>query len=219
MDTPRNITVAMVRHALQAFGSGGVEVSNAQLYEALGIATEVEQNRMRTRITDMIAHGEVVRVRAGVFMYDFKKQPRDAQTLVKMWRFVRKSRHGWTLNDCTMMTRVSYTQAMRYVAWLEGEQFVARAGKSDRNAVTYRATPKADATPETPYPPTRQTDPFQKERVAAATITRLMLCADPYAVKTARDIVQACQTLLARFSKNENVTENENEEKGENQHD
>ena len=77
-------------------------------------------------------------------------------------------------------------------------------------AVLYRATAKAAASPETPYPPIRETDPFQKERTAAATITRLMLCADPYAQKTARTIAEACQVLLARFGGT--VTENENRE-------
>lgn len=48
-------------------------------------------------------------------------------------------------------------------------------------------------------------------RAAAATIARLMLCADPYAKKTAQNITEACRVILARFDK-ESVTENENEE-------
>ena len=56
--------------------------------------------------------------------------------------------------------------------------------------------------------------------MAAATITRLMLCADPYAVKTGRDICEACRVLLARFEKGntENRTINENETKMEECH-
>ena len=57
--------------------------------------------------------------------------------------------------------------------------YVERAGRNEKRAILYRATTKAAASPETPYPPIRESDPFQKERTAAATITRLMLCADP----------------------------------------
>ena len=215
----KTVTMESLRAALQSFGSSGQEISNAQLYAVLELDSETEKARMRSRIKNMILHGEVTRTRDGFYTYNHKYRPRESKTLVTLWRFVRKSKPGWSLNDCTMMTRVSYTQAMRYVTWLEGEKFVTRTGKNERNAITYRATPKADASPETPYPPLRATDPFQKERVAAATIARLLLCADPYAVKTAREITDACRTLLARFGKDENVTENENEENGGNQHD
>ena len=131
-----------------------------------------------------------------------------------IWRFVRTAKAGWSISECALMTRVSYTHILRYVTWLEGAGFVERAGRDSRRATLFRATGKAQATPETPYPPVRAADPFQKERTAAATITRLMLCADPYAPRTARTITEAANVLLARFSKitHELVTENENEE-------
>ena len=94
----------------------------------------------------------------------------------------------------------------------KNEGYVERAGRNEKRAILYRATTKAAASPETPYPPIRESDPFQKERTAAATITRLMLCADPYAPKTARSIRDACRVLLDRFEKGgaESVTKNEN---------
>lgn len=138
------------------------------------------------------------------------RRPREARTLEAVWRFVRKAKPGWTLSECAMMTRVSYTQALRYCNWLADEGFIIRAGKDERNAATWRATAKADRTPETPYPPLREADPLARERVAAATIARLLLCADPYAKKTAQDITNACKVLLARFG--ENRTGNENGE-------
>ena len=67
----------------------------------------------------------------------------------------------------------------------------------------------ADRTPETPYPPLRETDPFAREKAAVVRIVDLLLRADPYAVKTARGITEACKVLLARVDKNR--TENENE--------
>ena len=52
-----------------------------------------------------------------------------------------------------------------------------------------------------PSPPVREADPFARERAAAASIARLLLCADPYAKKTARGIMEACKVLQARFGR------------------
>ena len=180
------------------------------MYEALGLENDAEQAVVRSRISDMTRHGEVKRTRTGCFTYDFKHRPREAKSYEALWRFVRKAKPGWSISECAMMTRVSYTQALRYCNWLAEEGFIARAGRDDRNAVTWRATVKADKNPETPYPPLRKTDPFARERAAAATIARLLLCADPYAKKTAQSITEACKVLLARFDTNR--TKNENEE-------
>lgn len=208
--TGKSITMDMVRLTLQSFGANGVEMSNAQLYSALAITTEPEKARMRTRINDMIAHGEVNRVSPGVYTYNFKHRPREARTHTMLWRFVRTAKPGWDISGCAMLTRISYAQVLRYIAWLEGEGYVERAGRNEKRAILYRSTARAAASPETPYPPLRETDPFQKERVAAASITRLMLCADPYAPKTARSIAEACQVLMGRFGKP--VIEHENME-------
>lgn len=211
MDTRKEVGKEAVRAALQALGEGGKEISYRLVYEALGLESEAEQAVVRSRISDMTRHGEVKRTRTGCFTYDFRHRPREAKSYETLWRFVRKAKSGWTISDCALMTRISYTQAMRYCNWLEEEGFVERTGRDSRNATTWRATAKADRTPETPYPPLRETDPFARERAAAATIARLLLCADPYAKKTAQNITEACRILLARFDK-ESVTENENEE-------
>ena len=205
-----SITLDMVRKAAQALGEGGQEMSYRQIYEALGLTCEAQQAVVRTRISNMTKHGEIKRTRDGCFVYDFRHRPREAKTYSVLWRFVRAAKPGWDITECAMMTRVSYTQALRYVGWLESTGYVERVGRNEKRAFLYQATPKAQASPETPYPPIRATDPFQKERTAAATITRLMLCADPYAPRTASTIVEACHVLLARFTKP--VTENENEE-------
>ncbi len=210
MDTRKKVSKEAVRAALQALGEGGKEISYRLVYEALGLENDAEQAVVRSRISDMTRHGEVKRTRTGCFTYDFRHRPREAKSYEALWRFVRKAKPGWTLSECAMMTRVSYTQALRYCNWLADEGFIARVGRDARNAITWRATAKADRTPETPYPPLRETDPFARERVAAATIARLLLCADPYAKKTAQSITDACKVLLARFG--ENRTENENGE-------
>lgn len=203
------VTQDMVRSALQHLGAKGELVSNVQMFDVLGLTIEPEKARMRSRIKDMILHGEVERVEEGCYRYNFKHRPRENKSFPAIWRFVRKSKPGWSFSECALMTRVSYTQVSRYGAWLEEQAFIVRVGKNDRNAVTYRGTPKADQTPETPWPPLRDTDPFAREKSAAASIARLMLCHDPYAAKTARDVVMACKTLLNRFEKTVIETENE----------
>ena len=208
------VTKDMVRKAMRALGANDHEVSYRQVYEALGLTNDSQQAIVRTRISGMLRHGEVKRLRAGVFAYNAKYRRAEGRKYVAMWCYARTSKPGWTLKDCCMLTRVSYTHVMRYIGWLESEGFVERVGRDANRAYLYRATGKADASPETPYPPVRETDPFQRERVAAATITRLMLCADPYAPKTAQTIVESCRVLLARFEKGgaDSVTKNENEE-------
>lgn len=195
------ITAFMVRNAMQALGDKGHEVSYRHVYEALGLENDAQQAIVRSRITDMLRYGEVKRISPGLFSYIGKHKTRGSKTFSSIWRFVRAAKPGWTITHAAMMTRVSYTQVLRYCAWLEGEGFIERMGRDEKRSNTYRGTSKAMASPETPYPPIKDIDPFQKERTAAATITRLMLCADPYAVKTATTIVEACHVLLARFDK------------------
>ena len=156
MDTRKEVSKEAVRAALQALGEGGKEISYRLVYEALGLENDAEQAVVRSRISDMTRHGEVKRTRIGCFTYDFKHRPREAKSYEALWRFVRKAKPGWSISECAMMTRVSYTQALRYCNWLAEEGFIARAGRDDRNAVTWRATVKADKNPETPYPPLRE---------------------------------------------------------------
>ena len=214
MDSRKEVSKDAVRTALQALGEGGKEISYRLVYEALGLNDEADYAIVRTRISDMTRHGEVKRTRTGCFTYDFKHRPRESKSYETLWRFIRKAKPGWSISECAMMTRVSYTQALRYCNWLAEEGFIARAGRDDRNAVTWRATVKADKNPETPYPPLRETDPFARERAAAATIARLLLCADPYAKKTAQSITAACNVLLTRFDKNRTENENDNTVEG-----
>ena len=202
----KELTSESIRFALRNFGKGGQEISHAMLFEALGLTKEGDKARLRNRINDMARMGEVIKVRPGAYTYNFKYRPRESRSLPAIWRFVRKAKPGWCLKECALMVRVDYTQVLRYAAWLEDQGYIQRVGHNEKRAVTYRATSKADMTPETPYPPYRETDPFQKERAAAATIARLMLCADPYVQKTAHGILEACNVLQARFSRpmNEN---------------
>lgn len=208
----RPVTLEMVRQAAQTLCEGGKTVSNHQIFAALALDCEPEKARARSRISNMVKHGEMTREADGLYRYNFAKRPRNPKTYAIIWRFIRKAKPGWSISECAMMTRISYTQALRYCNWLEEEGFIARAGKDDRNAITWRATVKADRTPETPYPPLRETDPFAREKAAVVRIVDLLLRADPYAVKTARGITDACKVLLARFDRNRTENENDNTE-------
>ena len=202
MEAPRTVTMEMVRVSMRSFCADGATVTNAQLYDLLGLTCEEEKNRLRTRINQMVKQGEVVKVSAGKYEYNFKFRLRADKSYGKIWRFIRSAKPGWTFSEGCQMTRVSYTHFSRTCTWLEEEGFIMRHGKKGPS-ITYKATQKAMMTPETPIPPLRETDPFEKEKAAAAKIARLMLCNDPYAVKTARDVVTACGVLLARFNKNQ----------------
>lgn len=204
------VTLEMVRQAAQTLCEGGKTVSNHQIFSALALDCEPEKARARSRITNMVKHGEMTREADGLYRYNFAKRPRNPRTYAVIWRFVRKQKPGWTITECAMLTRVSYRQIHRYCEWLLEEGYIAGVGKKGL-AQLYRATTKADRTPETPYPPLRETDPFAREKAAAVRIIDLLLRADPYAVKTARGITDACTVLLARFEKNRTKTENEEE--------
>ena len=207
----RPVTLEMVRQAAQALCEGDKTVSNHQILVALALDCEPEKARARSRISNMIKHGEMTREADGLYRYNFAKRPRNPKTYAVIWRFVRKQKPGWTMTECAMLTRVSYRQIHRYCGWLLEEGYIAGMGKKGQ-AQLYRATTKAAHSPETPYPPLRETDPFSREKAAAIRIVDLLLRADPYAKKTAQTSADACNVLLARFDGSRAENENDNTE-------
>ncbi|MDR1398127.1 MAG: hypothetical protein LBJ14_10420 [Desulfarculales bacterium] len=203
MEEPQTITTAMVRQAMRGFCADIKDhrVSNAQLYEAMGLTQECEKARLRSCIADMTLSGETIKISPGLYEYNFKYRSRENTSYPAIWRFVRTQKPGWSISYACQLTRVSYSRTARYIAWLENEGFVTRHGK-DSKTTLYHATDKADRTPETPYPPLTDRNPFEKENAAAARLATLMLCHDPYQPRVAAEIVKHCKTLLARFAKN-----------------
>lgn len=214
MGDRKTIATEEVRKIIRSLGDGGKEVSYQLIYETMCLENEAEKDVVRARVGDMVKHGELIRTERGAFTYNFKRPCRKSAGYEAIWRFVRAAKPDWSIEDCSLMTRISYTHALRYINWLEDEGYVTRMGRNSKNAITYANTGKARQSPETPYPAIRETDPFAKERVAVAIITRQMLCSNPYSPKTARLICDACHTLLARFEKStvDYRIENENEE-------
>lgn len=214
MSNRKIIETEELRRVIRSLGEGGKEISYQLIYESMGLENEAEKDVVRSKVTTMVKHGEIERTERGAFKYNFKRSYRKNCGYDTLWRFVRAAKPNWSVEECSLLTRISYPHASRYVSWLEEEGYVCRVGRNSKHAITYANTTRARQSPETPYPPIRETDPFAKERIAAATITRLMLCSNPYSAKTARLITDACHTLLARFEKNgaECRTEIENKE-------
>ena len=209
----QKITTELIRVAFRSFGQGGQTISNMQIYEALNIELEQEKNIIRTRITDMLKAGELIKEGTAQYTYNFKHKVRDGSTAkgyTKIWRFVRQQKEGWSVKECSMLTGQNNTHVSRYVNWLEGEGYVEIIGKGENNTRLYRATKKAREYPETPVAPHTDKDPFEKERVAGTKIVRLLLCSDLYSKTTAKDLTEACEILLDRFSKNTNINNEEN---------
>jgi hypothetical protein len=192
----------MVREAIRSFCKGGKQVSNAQLYTILSLTCEREKDRLRTRITDMIKNGEIIKIASGLYEYNFRHRVRKNTSFPAIWRFVRTQKPGWSITYACQLIRVSYTQVARYCAWLENEGYITRYGKDGQTAL-YRATDKADRCPETPSPPTTDRNPFERENAAAARLATLMLCHNPYQPRVAAEIVKNCNVLLARFAVNQ----------------
>ena len=207
MSAAQTITMEMVREAMRSHCKGGKRTSNAELYRILDLKNEAEKDRLRTRINGMVNQGEVLRVDRGVYEYNFKYRVRKNTTFPAIWRFVRMRKPGWSFADVCQLTRISYSQVKRYCDWLENEEYITRHGKKGVTTL-YRATDKADRTPETPYPDITDRNPFERENAAAAELARLMLCHDPYQATTARKIVAACNVLLARFDSTFKQNEN-----------
>ena len=110
MEARQTVTKDMVRNAMMALGEGGKEVSHSLVYEALGLKEVAEQDVVRKHINNMCRHGEVRRVERGLFVYDFARRPRESKCAEVLWRFVRKAKPGWSISECALMTRVSYTR-------------------------------------------------------------------------------------------------------------
>ncbi len=85
----RPVTLEMVRQAAQTLCEGGKTVSNHQIYAALALDCEPEKARARSRISNMIKHGEMTREADGLYRYNNSKHTHKPKTKAKNWRFVR----------------------------------------------------------------------------------------------------------------------------------
>ncbi len=207
------ITPEIIRIAFRAFGKNEQEISNAQIYELLEAKTEAEQAKIRTRIAQMVRHGEINKISSGRYRYNYDYKIRGtviAAGYVKIWRFIRQTKGEWTIKECSLMTGKDHSHVGKYVNWLEAEGYIKIVGKKEQ-AKCFMATQKAKMSPETPMPTYKDSDPFEQERAAGAKIVRLLLCENLYSPLTAQKIVECCEVLQNRFNKINKEQEKEQE--------
>lgn len=197
------ITPEVIRVAFRAFGKNDQEISNAQIYEILEAKTDADQAKIRTRISEMVRHGEINKISSGRYKYNYNYKIRGtaaAAGYTKIWRFIRQAKDGWTIKECSLLTGKDNSHVGKYVNWLQSEGYLKIIGKKEQ-AKCFMATQKAKMSPETPMPTYKDSDPFEQERAAGAKIVRLLLCENLYNPLTAQKIMAECEILQNRFNK------------------
>lgn len=197
------ITPEVIRVAFRAFGKNDQEISNAQIYDVLEAKTDADQAKIRTRIAEMVRHGEINKISSGHYKYNYNYKIRGtaaAAGYTKIWRFIRQAKDGWTIKECSLLTGKDNSHVGKYVNWLQSEGYLKIIGKKEQ-AKCFMATQKAKMSPETPMPTYKESDPFEQERAAGAKIVRLLLCENLYSPLTAQKIMAECEILQNRFNK------------------
>lgn len=197
------ITPEVIRVAFRAFGKNDQEISNAQIYDVLEAKTDADQAKIRTRIAEMVRHGEINKISSGRYKYNYNYKIRGtaaAAGYTKIWRFIRQAKDGWTIKECSLLTGKDNSHVGKYVNWLQSEGYLKIIGKKEQ-AKCFMATQKAKMSPETPMPTYKDSDPFEQERAAGAKIVRLLLCENLYNPLTAQKIMAECEILQNRFNK------------------
>ena len=194
-----------LRRALQTLCPDDGTVCNQQLYEALGLTDEPAKARLRSRISEFVRRGELVRVdgHEGYYTYNREAMPRrTGESYGRIWRAIRASKPGWAYSEISQITRIEYTMVRRYCQWLYEEGYIVRHGKKG-NTQLWRATQKARDQLRTPYPPIVPKDPFEAERSAACRLVRCLMEADPSKPRIKSKINKELQILERRFGAKE----------------
>lgn len=186
-----------LRSALQ--GLSGREITNALLYEIMGVDSEEERARLRRSLTHLVRKRELLRQAPGTYLYNPKAtSPQAGEMCSRIWRAIRASKPGWSKLDLSLTTRVSHSHLSQYVNWLEDQGYVERHGRKG-NVVLYRGTGKAREQRETPFPPREARDPFAEARAACARLVRVMMTRDLYQPSACKEVVKECAAIMARF--------------------
>ena len=201
------ITTQQVREIIQGYCTTSKHrISHGMLYEMLGISSEPEKARARTRLNDLVRRQEIERVEPGVFRVRKLAAPvKQGECYIRIWRAIRASKPGWDYYKIVQVARVNYTTLRRYCGWLKEEGYIAPHGRTG-NVLQFKATPKARQQRETPFPPSGNKDPFEAERNAACRLVRRLMEADPYQPAIREKIVKEANTILARFGQAEGET-------------
>lgn len=191
--------MAQVRAAIKGFcPEAGYRVTHDQLYEVFGLVTGKEKSRVRRNCQALVGRRELTRVEPGVYIYNPDAvEPDQVESYQRIWRAVRVRLPGWTSFDIVQVTRVSVDMVRRYCRFLAEEGYIAPHGKRG-NTKLWRATPKAKAHRETPYPPRALPDPYAPEKTAACRLVRCLMETDPGKPRVREKIITECQRILSR---------------------
>lgn len=201
------MTVEMVRGVVAGLSGGGKkEVSNALIYQALGLETEPEKARCRSRIENLLQRKELERISPGKYRHTPKPLGRYGDSYVRMWRAARSQTKAFDLSLIQQISHVSNSTAGKYVKFLESERYLRRAGKRG-NIKLYAVTAQGRNQRETPFPPLPIKDPFATQRSAMSRLARIFFEKDLYAPRNGEKIVKECEIILARFKQDEKTVD------------
>ena len=177
-------------------------ISNTRLYEIMGLTTEREKARLRSRIGDLIKRGELVRQADGIYSYNPRATPKhDGLAFQKIWRTTRVVSPGFSYMDISLSSGVNVYTVMRYFKFLLQEDYISGNGKRG-NTRLFRTTQKGKRQRETPFQPRAIRDPFKDARDAACRVVRLLMETNPYQPKVKQEIAAECRLILDRFETN-----------------
>lgn len=192
-----------LRLLLRNFGEAGKQgVDVPALASALGLENESQRQVLRRRLADLVRRGEVKKLARGLYQYQLGKEPhKHGESYIKMWRAVRVQKGGFCVADVVALCRLDNSYVSRYLRFLEDAGFITRQAKKG-NAVLYSGTELLREQHKTPYPPRDIEDAFRAERVACATLHRLML-EDLNVPRIKEKVWGQLEILNRRFSQDE----------------
>lgn len=114
---------AKTREALQSFGAGGREVASSALAIELDMIADKEKQTLYRVMRDFVKSGEIMRVRRGVYIYNFKNKPPELQEI--MWRYLRAKKIV-TIEDLQVISNASRDYTAEWVQMLVKREIARR---------------------------------------------------------------------------------------------
>ena len=193
----------LLREAARNLGTTEEVFSNKMLYAALGADSEADKDRIRTQASALVRSGELKRVARGQYRYNLQAAPsREAEKITRMWRTLKTSKPGFSIQELARVSGAGYHHAAGYVRALEKAEYVRRAGKQG-NTILYRATAKVRQQQHAFQPPKGLSDPFEVEKACLHELLGLFMQRDLQQPKVKQRVAELCQTILNRFEKHE----------------
>jgi DNA-binding MarR family transcriptional regulator len=189
-----------LRGVIIGLSTDGKDISNALIFQALALETEPEKARVRRQLNDMVKQNELKRIKPGQYTYNPKAPQRRGEGYVRMWRAVRASTGTFQISEIAAVSHTDASSVSKYLKCLIEAGYVRRNGKKGQVRL-FSTTPKGRDQRETPYPPVAIRDPFAKERAAMSRLARVFFEKDLYSESARKAAVKECETIMARFAK------------------